>query len=233
MRGYRHCGRCIAVHDRHLELNVTILGARAARRRWDELKHFLKPHGLFFGPNTATASRCMIGGMTGNNSCGSTSIKYGTTRDHLLEIRAMLSDGQTATFGPLSKEDFEKKLAVPGLEGDLYRQISQELSLPERQRSIREQYPNPGIPRRNTGYAVDVLLQSNIFSPDGPDFNFCKLLAGWEGTLAFSTEIKLHLDPLPPPQDALVCAPFRHFRRRAAGRPNRDAPCAFCLRTDG
>ncbi|HRF37741.1 MAG TPA: FAD-binding oxidoreductase, partial [Saprospiraceae bacterium] len=131
----------------------------------DELNAFLKPHGLFFGPNTATASRCMIGGMTGNNSCGSTSIKYGTTRDHLLEIRAVLSDGDTVTFGPLSKEDFEKKSAAPGLEGDLYRQISQELSQPERQTSIREQYPKPGIPRRNTGYAVDVLLQSNIFSP--------------------------------------------------------------------
>ena len=194
----------------------------------DELNAFLKPHGLFFGPNTATASRCMIGGMTGNNSCGSTSIKYGTTRDHLLEIRAVLSDGQTATFGPLSKEDFEKKLAVPGLEGDLYRQISQELSLPERQRSIREQYPKPGIPRRNTGYAVDVLLQSNIFSPGGLDFNFCKLLAGSEGTLAFSTEIKLHLSPLPPPQDALVCAHFDTLDAalRAAQIAMRRAPYA-------
>lgn len=194
----------------------------------DELNAFLKPHGLFFGPNTATASRCMIGGMTGNNSCGSTSIKYGTTRDHLLEIRAVLSDGQTATFGPLSKEDFEKKLDATGLEGDLYRQISQELSLPERQRSILEQYPKPGIPRRNTGYAVDVLLQSNIFSPGGPDFNFCKLLAGSEGTLAFSTEIKLHLSPLPPPQDALVCAHFDTLDAalRAAQIAMRRAPYA-------
>ncbi|MBP8238884.1 MAG: FAD-binding oxidoreductase, partial [Saprospiraceae bacterium] len=194
----------------------------------DELNAFLKPHGLFFGPNTATASRCMIGGMTGNNSCGSTSIKYGTTRDHLLEIRAVLSDGETVTFGPLSKEDFEKKLAVPGLEGDLYRQISQELSLPERQRSIREQYPKPGIPRRNTGYAVDVLLQSNIFSPGGPDFNFCKLLAGSEGTLAFSTEINLQLSPLPPPQDALVCAHFDTLDAalRAAQIAMRRAPYA-------
>jgi FAD/FMN-containing dehydrogenase/Fe-S oxidoreductase len=194
----------------------------------DELNAFLKPHGLFFGPNTATASRCMIGGMTGNNSCGSTSIKYGTTRDHLLQIRAVLSDGQTATFGPLSKEDFEKKLDAPGLEGDLYRQISQELSLPDRQYSIREQYPKPGIPRRNTGYAVDVLLQSNIFSPGGPDFNFCKLLAGSEGTLAFSTEIKLHLSPLPPPQDALVCAHFDTLDAalRAAQIAMRRAPYA-------
>jgi len=194
----------------------------------DELNAFLKPHGLFFGPNTATASRCMIGGMTGNNSCGSTSIKYGTTRDHLLEIRAVLSDGQTATFGPLTKEDFEEKLETPGLEGDLYRQISQELSLPERQHSIREQYPKPGIPRRNTGYAVDVLLQSNVFTPGGPDFNFCKLLAGSEGTLAFSTEIKLNLSPLPPPQDALVCAHFDTLDAalRAAQIAMRRAPYA-------
>src|SRR5881394_4329389 len=59
----------------------------------DELNMFLKPHGLFFGPETSTANRAMMGGMVGNNSCGSNSIVYGSTRDHLLEVKAILSDG--------------------------------------------------------------------------------------------------------------------------------------------
>ena len=59
----------------------------------DELNLFLKPHGLLFGPETSTANRAMIGGMVGNNSCGSNSIIYRSTREHLLEVKALLSDG--------------------------------------------------------------------------------------------------------------------------------------------
>ena len=62
----------------------------------DDLNKYLKPHGLFFGPETSTANRCMIGGMVGNNSCGTHSPIYGTTRDHTLEIEAILSDGSQA-----------------------------------------------------------------------------------------------------------------------------------------
>ena len=64
----------------------------------DELNSYLAEHGLFFGPNTSTANRCMIGGMVGNNSSGTTSIKYGVTRDHVLELETVLSDGSVATF---------------------------------------------------------------------------------------------------------------------------------------
>ncbi|HMQ44296.1 MAG TPA: FAD-binding oxidoreductase, partial [Mariniflexile sp.] len=59
----------------------------------DELNLYLKPHGLFFGPNTSTSNRCMIGGMVGNNSSGTTSIRYGVTRDKIVEIKVVLSDG--------------------------------------------------------------------------------------------------------------------------------------------
>ena len=176
----------------------------------NELNAFLKPLGLFFGPNTSTASRCMIGGMTGNNSCGTTSIKYGTTRDHVLELKTVLSDGSEATFGPLSREAFFQKQAEGnGLESQLYQQIYEELNQPERQRAIAEQYPKASIHRRNTGYAVDVLLRSEVFTGGGESFNFCKLLCGSEGTLAFTTEIKLHVDLLPPPEEVLVCAHFK------------------------
>jgi hypothetical protein len=70
----------------------------------DELNQFLQPHGLFFGPNTSTANRCMIGGMVGNNSSGTTSIRYGVTRDKVVGLRCILSDGSIHEFGELLKE---------------------------------------------------------------------------------------------------------------------------------
>lgn len=174
----------------------------------DELNHHLKPYGLFFGPNTSTANRAMIGGMVGNNSCGTTSIVYGSTRDHVLELETLLSDGTPATFGAVDEEGFRQKLAQPGLEGDLYRHLQATLSVPERQAAIREAFPKATIDRRNTGYAVDLLLQQQPFNPDGRPFNFCELLSGSEGTLAFTTSIKIHVDPLPKPVDVVVCAHF-------------------------
>ena len=192
-----------------LELNV--------KERWvrvqpgvirDELNAFLKPHGLFFGPNTSTASRCMLGGMLGNNSCGTTSIKYGVTRDKVTQVKTLLSDGSEATFGPNSPGEFQQKCIGDTLENRIYRQLRDELSNPEVQEEIRREYPKPNIHRRNTGYAVDVLLEGQPFRPEGEPFNLCKLLSGSEGTLAFTTEIKLHVDPLPKPKDVVVCAHF-------------------------
>ncbi|MCB0552547.1 MAG: FAD-binding protein [Phaeodactylibacter sp.] len=174
----------------------------------DELNAHLKPYGLFFGPNTSTANRAMIGGMLGNNSSGTTSIKYGVTRDHVLEVETVLSDGSEAFFGPLSPEAFHRKRQANSLEGRLYQQIYQALSDPEQQTEIQENFPKPEIHRRNTGYAVDVLLQSAPFNEAGADFNFGKMLAGSEGTLAITTAIKIHVDPLPPKEEALVCAHF-------------------------
>src|SRR5690554_2563739 len=174
----------------------------------DELNRFLKPHGLFFSPITSTANRAMIGGMVGNNSCGTTSIVYGSTREHILELKVILSDGSEAVFGQLSKAEFAAKQQLPGKEGDLYRDLYKELSDPQNQREIREHFPKASIHRRNTGYAVDYLLNTEVFSETDQPFDFCKLLCGSEGTLAFTTEIKLHLDPLPDPFDVVVAAHF-------------------------
>ncbi len=174
----------------------------------DELNQFLQPYGLFFGPITSTANRAMIGGMVGNNSSGTTSIKYGVTRDHVMELHTILSDGSTVVFKNLSVNEFQEKLNGNTLENKIYQQIYNELSQPEMQAEIRRAFPKANIHRRNTGYAVDELIKSNIFTSGGPDFNFCKLLTGSEGTLAFTTEIKLHIDPLPPAEEALVCAHF-------------------------
>jgi len=210
----------------------------------DELNKHIEPDGLFFGPETSTSSRCMIGGMVGNNSCGAHSIIYGSTRDHVVSLKVILSDGSEAEFHDLTQVEFQEKLKGDTLENKLYQHIHKILSDPVNQAEIRKEFPDPAIHRRNTGYAVDLLLETEPFnnyglritdyenqnpatriqhpataSPLSPPlqgrgvgvgraFNFCKLLAGSEGTLAFTTEIKLNLVPLPPKQKALICVHF-------------------------
>src|SRR5215467_13959628 len=174
----------------------------------DELNMFLKPHGLFFAPETSTANRAMIGGMVGNNSCGSNSIVYRSTREHLLEVKALLSDGSEAVFKAIDIDEFHHKCESSGLEANIYRTIRSQLSNYDSQQEIRKEFPKKSIERRNTGYAVDVLLETAPFIAGGEDFNFCKLIAGSEGTLAFLTEIKLNLVPLPPKNSGLLCVHF-------------------------
>ena len=171
----------------------------------DELNKILEPTGLFFGPETSTSNRCMMGGMVGNNSCGSHSLVYGSTRDHTLEVKALLSDGSEVVFGMLSKNEFEQKCTLESLEGDIYRNIRSILGKAENQEEIRAQFPDKSIHRRNTGYAIDLLLETIPFTDSTEDFNFCNLIAGSEGTLCFITEIKLNLVPLPPKEKALIC----------------------------
>ncbi|MEI6576345.1 MAG: FAD-linked oxidase C-terminal domain-containing protein [Bacteroidota bacterium] len=183
----------------------------------DELNKVLEPLGLFFGPETSTSNRCMIGGMVGNNSCGAHSILYGSTRDHTLEVKGYLSDGAFVTFGALSKAEYAQKLQLPGLEGDVYRNVHEILSDVLNQAEIRTQYPHPEIERRNTGYALDLLLETNIFTEGSPDFNFCKLIAGSEGTLVFMTEIKLNLVSLPPKEKGLVAVHCRSLEEAFLG----------------
>ena len=178
----------------------------------DELNLKLKEQGLFFGPETSTSNRCNIGGMVGNNACGSHSVVYGSTRDHTIEIKALLSDGTEALFGPLSHNEFLDKCKLSTLEGDIYRNINEILGDKLNQKSIRDGYPDPKVHRRNTGYAIDQLLDSEIFDERSKrKFNFCNLLTGSEGTLAITTEIKLNVVPLPPANKALVCV---HLNKR-------------------
>lgn len=174
----------------------------------DELNLFLKPHGLYFGPETSTANRAMIGGMVGNNSCGSNSVVYRSTREHLLEVKALLSDGSEAVFGALSIDAFHAKCEGDSLEAAIYRKVRQLLSVYENQEEIRKQFPKKSVERRNTGYAIDLLVEMAPFTAGGPDFNFCSLVAGSEGTLAFLTEIKLNVVPLPPAETGLLCVHF-------------------------
>ncbi len=175
----------------------------------DELNLFLKPHGLYFGPETSTANRAMIGGMVGNNSCGSNSVVYHSTREHLLETRAILSDGSSVVFGEIDTETFHAKCEERTLEGRIYRNIRTILGNYDNQVDIRKEFPKASVERRNTGYAIDLLLDTEPFTAGQPKFNFCSLIAGSEGTLAFLTEIKLNLVDLPPKHTGLLCAHFQ------------------------
>ena len=179
----------------------------------DELNHHLKESGLFFGPNTSTANRCMIGGMVGNNSCGSSSIVYGSTRDHVLEIEAVLADGSTAVFKPLNKDEYQAKLSSDSYESKFYKQINEILSDPKNKRSIANSFPKKTVTRRNTGYALDALAELQPFNEEGEAFNICKLLAGSEGTLAFTTAVKLNLVPLPDRFEMIIAVHFESVNK--------------------
>ena len=137
----------------------------------DELNEFLKPHGLFFGPNTSTSNRCMIGGMVGNNSSGTTSIKYGVTRDKVAAVEVLLSDGSTAKIGPLSTAELNEKISKDNFEGKIYRGLLDLLGPQEIQKRIIDAFPKKEIHRRNTGYAVDLLFDSEFLGGDQPGFN--------------------------------------------------------------
>lgn len=194
----------------------------------DELNRQMKQYGLFFGPETSTANRAMIGGMVGNNSCGTNSIVYGSTRDHVLSITAFLSDGSEVVFENIDANQFQEKTKQRSLEGHIYNFLQEELSQPEIQQEIKSQFPHPDIHRRNTGYAVDELLKQQPFAPDGKPFNMCELICGSEGTLAFITEIKLNLVPLPPKEKVVMAVHFKTLEEslRATVIAMRHAPTA-------
>ncbi len=164
----------------------------------DQLNRAASQFSLFFGPETSTSNRCCMAGMVGNNSCGSHSLVYGSTRDHLLEAEVILSDGSLAVFKDLTKDEFNEKQQLSSLEGDIYRFMGGLLGDNRFLKEVDENFPDKGVRRRNCGYALDEFTDSS--------FNLCKILAGSEGTLAFITELKLKLVPVPPVHKGLLCA---------------------------
>ncbi len=196
--------------SRHMTETVDIDGAtRRARVQpgviLEDLNDALKPRGLRFAPDTSTANRCMIAGMIGNNACGAYSILHGTTRDHVVDIEAVLADGTLARFGRLDAAALEAKRRLPTLEGQIYREVFEIID--EHRDLILERYPRPEVLRRNTGYALDVLARGRPWDAQGPPFNLARLLCGSEGTLALVTEATLGLVPRAVAR-VLVCAHF-------------------------
>lgn len=156
----------------------------------DELNLALKPYGLFFSPETSTSNRCCIGGMVGNNSCGSHSLIYGSTRHHVLQLKGFLSDGSRFDTAVRGNSPLEQKI---------YAQLESWKNDAATRALIEESYPDKALRRRSCGYAIDETIE-------GDNIDLCKLICGSEGTLAFVTEIKLSLDPLPPKEKMLLCA---------------------------
>ena len=160
----------------------------------DELNIALKPYGLFFSPETSTSNRCCIGGMFGNNSCGTHSLVYGSTRHHVVACKGVLADGTLF--------DTENVNRTNSLLDKILTQLETWASDDRICKLIEENYPDKDLQRRSCGYAIDEAIEL-VNSNKG--LALCKLLAGSEGTLAFITEIKVSLDVLPPKEIMVVC----------------------------
>lgn len=154
----------------------------------DHLNAWLKPHGLWYPVDVSTSAQCTLGGMAGNNSCGSRSIRYGNMVHNVLGIEAWLADGSEAHFG------FFDELPLKGRERALaerVKAIAEGVSA-----EIREHFPK--VLRRVGGYNLDLFDCQNPkpYDPQGR-VNLAHLLVGAEGTLGVSRRIKLRLSPLP------------------------------------
>ena len=192
--GTSQCGQTInhsLVVDCSKYLNRLVSVDPAARRCivqpgmvLDELNRQLKQHGLWFPVDPSTASRATLGGMTGNNSCGTRSLRYGTTRDNVIAVDAVLPSGSAAHFGEVSRDLSELPVH------SALRPIAQSLlALGEREAAeIEARFPK--VQRRVGGYNLDALVPKNTRT------NLAHILVGSEGTLAFSTAIELKLAPV-------------------------------------
>lgn len=152
----------------------------------DTLRNRAEVHRLTWGPDPSTHSRCTLGGMIGNNSCGTHSLFAGKTVDNIQTLRIVLYDGTQLTVGRTSDEELEAIIRAGGRRGDIYARLK---AIRDRYASlIRARYPN--IPRRVSGYNLDQLLPEN-------GFNVAGALVGSEGTCAIVLEAQARLIPSP------------------------------------
>ena len=158
----------------------------------DTLNAYLKPYGLWYPVDVSTSSRATIGGMTGNNSCGSRSLYYGNMVNNVLAVEAILDDGTIHTF-----EDIDKNyLQTTNDQGRQFQIIKKFLELREEVKDDIDQYW-PQTQRRVGGYNIDLI------KPEG--FNTSNILVGSEGTLSLFNKIKLKLWPIPKQKVLGVC----------------------------
>jgi FAD/FMN-containing dehydrogenase/Fe-S oxidoreductase len=187
--------------NRVLEVNQEELWARVQPGLvQDELNQHLRPMGLQFGPDTSTANRATLGGMIGNNSGGSHSIAYGLTIEHVIELTALLADGSRAVFGQVSPQEFAEKMKLPGLEGEIYRQVANIKNVYRDE--ILARYPKYW--RRVCGYNLDELVK------DRP-LNMARLIVGSEGTLLNVIEARVRVVKRPN-KTALVVVHYQDMQ---------------------
>jgi FAD/FMN-containing dehydrogenase/Fe-S oxidoreductase len=153
----------------------------------DRLRDAAELHHLTFAPDPATHSRCTLGGMLGNNSCGVHGLLGGKTVDNVQSLDILLYDGNRLTVGPTSNDQLQSLILQGGRIGEIYaglKQIRDKFSS-----EIREKFPN--IPRRVSGYNLDQLLPEN-------NFHVARALVGSEGTCATILSATLNLTASPP-----------------------------------
>jgi len=199
--GTSQCGQTVGaalVLDVSKHLNDIIAFDREARTVTvqpgmvlDHLNAWLKPHGMWFPVDVSTSAQATIGGMAGNNSCGSRSIQYGNMVHNVLGIDAWLADGAAYRFGALPQE-LSRLDGLPG-----YRELVQRLLGIVRREAEEIEHRYPKVLRRVGGYNLDLLLPAGA--------NMAHLLVGSEGTLAFSRRLELKLSPLPRHKTLGVC----------------------------
>ncbi len=193
--GTSHCGQTVGAavvldFSRHLHRIEVDAEAGVARVQpgavQDDLNRAAAPHGLWFAPDTSTSNRATLGGMIGNNSCGSRSAHYGMTIDHVRELDVVFADASTARLGPADPQQVIDRGRRSGLEGRLYRELP---GLVDAHRdAIAEHMPE--FWRRAGGYRLDRL------AADGP-LDLARFVVGSEGTLLTVTEAEVDLVPLP------------------------------------
>ena len=159
----------------------------------DALKACAEEHALTFGPDPATHSRCTLGGMIGNNSCGPHSMLSGKTVENVLELEILTSDGHSFWVGPTSDTQLQTIIDSGGRQGEIYSQLK--ALRDEHANAIREKFPN--IKRRVSGYNLDQLLPEN-------GFNVARALVGTEGTCVSVLQAKVQLIEQPKHVKLLV-----------------------------
>ncbi|MFN7426896.1 MAG: FAD-binding and (Fe-S)-binding domain-containing protein [bacterium] len=200
--GTSQCGQTVGaalVIDLSRHVNQVLEFDKEARTVWvqpgivlDHLNAWLKPHGLWYPVDVSTSAQATIGGMTGNNSCGSRSIHYGNMVDNVLAVEAITAAGDAFMFDESAPSHPVYRGLVDRVQGIVKRELEE----------IAFRYPD--VIRNVAGYNLNRLVQ--------PGFNMAHLLVGSEGTLAYSRRIKLKLSPLPVHKALGVCH-FPTFRQ--------------------
>ncbi|AYG04388.1 FAD-binding and (Fe-S)-binding domain-containing protein [Gryllotalpicola protaetiae] len=173
----------------------------------DTLNALLAPHHLQFGPKPATHSHCTLGGMIGNDSCGSTAQAYGKTSDNVRRLEIVTYDGTRCWVGPTTDAEYERILSEGGARARLY----------ERMRAIADEYGEeirarfPDIPRLVSGYHLDALLPER-------GFDVARALVGSESTLVTVLHAELQLVPVPAAK-AFIVLGFPSIEDAAAASP--------------
>jgi FAD/FMN-containing dehydrogenase/Fe-S oxidoreductase len=160
----------------------------------DALNRAAGRHGLMFGADTSTSNRATLGGMIGNNSSGTHSVRFGTTRDHVRSLRAVLADGSRVHLEAVNDVERARRATAMTLEGELYRGLPE---IVERHRAVIAR-DHPTFWRQAGGYRLDRLAQKDV------PFDLAKFVVGSEGTLVLVTEAELHLIPRPAAQAIAV-----------------------------